>query len=378
LTEVSLSSQSQYEGRTWANFIDALRSPATKQAYPNSLKRYLRFHKLNSIDDLLTHASDPKYIEQQIIDYIRALKNDGIGYSTIQFLIAPIFTFYQINDVVLNRKKVSRYLGEFKKVVKDGAYTTEQIQTMLKNADMRMSMIIHIFSSTSCRIGALPDLTLGDLTKLPEYGLYKIVFYEGTNNEMYTFTTRECASAIDSYLLYRQRCNERISFNEKTQQWEPPNTPLIRLQFDVNDGLQVRNPQPVTRDAIRMSLELHLIKSGIRHVEHPTAPNSQKRVRKAVSLTKGYRKRAISIFIQAGLNHEIREMLVDHATMLDQNYFRPTEEAVLEEYLKAEPFLTIDPSLRLQKENEMLKIEKNSFDALAAEVEKLKAAINKD
>jgi hypothetical protein len=276
----------------------------------------------------------------------------------MQFLIAPIFTFYQLNDVVnLNRKKVSRYLGEFQRAINDGAYTTEQIQTMLKNADMRMSMIIHLFSSTACRIGALPDLKLGNLTKLPEYGLYKIIFYEGTGNEYYIFTTRECASSIESYLLYRQRCGERISFNEESQQWEPLGVPLVRLQFDATDGLQIRNPQPATRDAIRMSLDLHLIRNGIRQVEHPTAPDSQKRVRKSVSLSKGFRKRAISIFIESGMSHEIRELVSDHETHLDQSYFRPTEEQVLNEYMKAEPYLTIDPSMRLKQENVILRSE---------------------
>jgi hypothetical protein len=70
-----------------------------------------------------------------------SLRESGIAYATIQFLIAPIFTFYQLNDVVLNRKKVSRYMGEYRRVAKDAAYTTEQIQTALQNADARMRMI---------------------------------------------------------------------------------------------------------------------------------------------------------------------------------------------------------------------------------------------
>jgi hypothetical protein len=69
--------------------------------------------KLKSADDLLLHSSNPRLIESQIVDYIMVLRNDGLFYSTIQFLIAPIFTFYQLNDVILNRKKVSRYLDEY-------------------------------------------------------------------------------------------------------------------------------------------------------------------------------------------------------------------------------------------------------------------------
>jgi hypothetical protein len=96
-----------------------------------------------------------------------------------------------------------------------------------------------------------------------------------------------------------------------------------------------------------------------------------------VTLSNGFRKRANSIFIESGLNHEIRELLVDHATGLDASYFRPSEKQVLEEYLKAEPYLTIDSSLRLQQEVETLKVEKNSWESLREEVEGLKALLNK-
>ena len=306
-----------------------------------------------------------------------SLKDSGISYATIQFLVAPIFTFYQLNDVMLNRKKVSRYLGEYKRVVSDQAYTTEHIQAAIQNADQRMRMIILLLASTGCRVGSLPALTLGNLTKLPNYGLYRIVFYEGTNNEYYTFTTRECASTgIDTYLQFRQRCGEKISFNENTCRWEPNYIPLIRLQFDKNDILQVRNnTQPLKLNAVRKALDTHLIKSGIRQIEHPVAtdtnPNSTKRIRKTISLSTGFRKHVISTFIEAELNHEIRELLVDHSTMLDQHYFRPTQNQVLAEYLKAEPFLTIDPKNRLERENQQLKQEVTRFDKMQEQIEEL-------
>jgi hypothetical protein len=132
-----------------------------------------------------------------------SLRKDKVSYSTIKFLVAPIFTFYQLNDVVLNRKKVSRYYGEFKRMVRDVPYSTEQIQQALQNADHRMRCIILILSSTACRIGAIPSLTLGNLTRLPDYGgMYKIVFYEGTSSEYYNFTTREAGiTGIDKLSL---------------------------------------------------------------------------------------------------------------------------------------------------------------------------------
>jgi hypothetical protein len=88
------------------------------------------------------------------------LRKDGVASASIQFYVAPIFTFYQLNDVVLNRKKVSRYLGEYKRIVKDNAYTTEQIQQMLQNADIRMRMILLLLTSSISREGVMPSYTV--------------------------------------------------------------------------------------------------------------------------------------------------------------------------------------------------------------------------
>lgn len=88
-------------------------------------------------------------------------------------------------------------------------------------------------------------------------------------------------------------------------------------------------------------------------------------------MTNGFRKHVISTFIEAELNHEIRELIVDHATQLDQHYFRPSEDKVLAEYLKAEPLLTIDPKNRLERENQQLKQEVTRFDKMQKQIEEL-------
>ena len=115
------------QGVNYTNFIDGIRSPASKKGYRNSIARYCRYLKLTKVDDLMLHSSNPKLIEEQIKGYIKSLEHEGVSYATRKFLIAPIFSFYHLNDVLLNRRRVSRYLGEFNRVVKDSAYTTEQI-----------------------------------------------------------------------------------------------------------------------------------------------------------------------------------------------------------------------------------------------------------
>jgi hypothetical protein len=204
------------------------------------------------------------------------------------------------------------------------------------------------------------------LTKIEEFGIYRVTVYEGTNNEYHCYTTRECAAAIDDYLAYRQRSGERISAS----------APLIREQFDSTDVLQARRPQHMNTNAIRRSLGYHLVKCGLRTVEHPQEPNSVKRVRKDVALGNGFRKYAISCFVRAKVNHEVRQMLVDHkGGYLDESYLRLSEEEILSEYLKAEPYLTLDPNVRLSQENKTLKIEVSKVDGVLKELAELRQQI---
>jgi integrase len=368
------ASQIVLKGKGYDSFINAIKSSKTKIAYAQSLRRYLNHRKLTEVDNLLLDQN-PRLIESQIIDYVMTLRSEGIAYATICFLVAPVLTFYQLNDVVLNRRKISRYFGEYKKVVKDRAYTAEEIYKALQTADLRMKVIILLMSSGGQRIGSLAELTLGNLTFIDSYGIFRVVVYEGTNNEYYTFTTRETAGAIFEYLSYRQRSNERIKFNEETKKWEPENVPLLREQFDATDILHVRRPRVIRTNAIRRVLVDQLVRCGLRTVEHSVAGSTRK-VRKSVALGNGFRKFAISAFSRAKINHDIRQMLVDHkGGYLDESYLRLTEDEVLEEYMKAEPFLTIDPNVRLTNENKILKIEVSKVDGVLNELAEMRKSL---
>jgi len=100
------ANQLPFHGTSYHNFINAIKSSATSTGYETSLKGYLNHIniKKTGIDDLLVNT-EPRYIESQIIDYIISLRENHVSYATMLFLITSIFTFYQLNDVMLNRKK---------------------------------------------------------------------------------------------------------------------------------------------------------------------------------------------------------------------------------------------------------------------------------
>ena len=103
------------EGKPYLNYINSIKSPASQKTYIFSLKKYMRFHNYKTIDELLADKNTPTIIEEKIIDFIVALRTDAdfaVSYRTRATYLTAILTFYDINDVILRKKKIARFLGE--------------------------------------------------------------------------------------------------------------------------------------------------------------------------------------------------------------------------------------------------------------------------
>ena len=191
------------------------------------MKKYFQFPGSSKFVEC-NHTTDPIGVEKHIIDYIISLKKEGKGYSGIKNYVSAISKYYKVKDVYLNTNKISQFLPEFKKSKKDRPYRYEEIQKLLEIADERMRVVILILASTGMRIGAIPDLRLGNIEQVPtesgsELPIHKITGYENTNDEYVTFTTPECTTAIHNYLKMRERYGERLT----------KDCFLIREQFNI-------------------------------------------------------------------------------------------------------------------------------------------------
>ena len=71
------------------------------------------------------------------------------------------------------------------------------------------------------------------------------------------------------------------------------------------------------------------------------------------------------------INPEIREMLLGHKLGLAGAYYKPDDDDFLEEYERVIDNLTIDPTNRLKREIETLKVDKSRIDMLEAKIQKL-------
>ena len=137
----------------------------------------MKFCKISEYDKLLN--VEPKKLEGTIRDYIIHLKSDRkLSSNTINMYVAPVSHFYQMNDTILNWRKLSKFKGKKRLLVQDKPYTIEQISRLLEFADLRMKCIILLMSSAGLRRGAIPTLRYGDLERIEKHSLYKISIYK--------------------------------------------------------------------------------------------------------------------------------------------------------------------------------------------------------
>jgi site-specific recombinase XerD len=92
------------------NFTITIKSNATRTVYRNNLNLFMQFLGITDCNQLLKINA-----EDAIKQYIIYLK-EKVSSATLHIRIAAIYHFYTINDVILNKTKISKYKGEFRRV----------------------------------------------------------------------------------------------------------------------------------------------------------------------------------------------------------------------------------------------------------------------
>jgi integrase len=217
----------------------------------------------------------------------------------------------------------------------DRPYSVGEIELLLSKCDIRSRVIILLMTSTGMRIGALSGLRISDVKKMDEFGLYLVYVYnQSKKDRYYTFTTPECAKAIDNYLEFRKRCGEDFSSggNERS--------PLLRSKVTLDNPFTAKAPKPTSVRAIQLIIEGLLKQAGL-----PIGNSKQ------IMRTHGFRKFYANQCSRAHIDYPTREYLIGHRLPgQEPSYNRMTEEDRLAEYVKAIPFLTIDSNQRLKDE----------------------------
>jgi integrase len=338
-------------------YFYTVKSDKSKELYKEYIKYFSEFSQMTLIELL---KLPQKEIQDTLQKYVISMRNKKLSYASIKGRMSPLITFLEFNDILVNKKRIKSFYPEERKTVRDEPYTTEDIQTMLSGAKLRVKVMILVYSSSGIRRDAIIDLQLKHLKKIPEYGLYKITVYEKSKEQYETYVTPEATNMIDRYLEHRRQSGEVI--NKQSY--------LIRNDFDYFKQDVSKKPEPVTSWTLNTLFRGLAIKTGLR-----TLNNSQYS-RYETPLFHGFRKFFTNKLIESGVTTEHRFLLEGHALKgNDSAYVRISEKQLLEQYLKAVNNLTISNEERLKVKVEKLQIDANQYESLRDEFEKLKAEL---
>ena len=331
--------------------------------YTWSLKSYCKWLGIADPNQLITRellvsGKEVNQLEDQIIAFIKYMKNErNLIYSTIHSRLAAVYHFYTINRVRLNKDFIAKFKPSAKRRRQDKAYSIDQIRRMYDTPNERDKVILVLMASVGLRIGALPSITIGDLTKVHPPGylpadsyIYKMNIYPKESEEYYAFCTFETTNAIDRYFEYRQQNGEVL-----TQK-----APLIRKHFRSGVSYE-KGAKRLTNNArykdvkdifVASKTFNNIVDRIVQRAGLRTAQLKEKHELHEIMASHGFRKFCITQMVKARLEYNVREFLVGHrrTTGLDRHYDRTTEEDRLSEYLKAMDLLTISPENRLRKQ----------------------------
>jgi len=321
----------------YQNFLEPLETKATERLYKIGLNTFKDFVKVEDYEELLLS----KGTTDTIADFIQHLKDKGNSRRTIRSYLTGVKHFYIMNDnTSINWGKMRKFLGKVQTKNNDELYSKEQLQKLMEVATERERIAFLLMLSGGLRIGAVPDLKVGDLTKMDEAGLYRVCVYSGTSSQHITFCSPECSIAIDSYLELRKRRGEVIT----------PDSPLLATLGD--------DPRPLKLNSVISLLNRVLLDAGVQ------IEGDAKYRRRKVARFHSFRKHFNTCLAKAGVKPALKEVLMGHYIGLESSYLRPTEDELMTEYLKGVDLLTISEEKHLRHQVEKLKTEVSDIDTL--------------
>jgi integrase len=151
---------------------DGLKSQQTKEVYRLAFQYFIKVTvKSDNLRVLLD--TKPSVIESKIISHIEHLKDERkLKYWSIQVYCSAILHFFAMNGIVLNTKKIKRFLPLEDTYAADRPYSVDEIQQIIDKCDIRSRVVILLMTSTGMRVGALSALRLSDIKKIDEYSLF--------------------------------------------------------------------------------------------------------------------------------------------------------------------------------------------------------------
>jgi hypothetical protein len=327
-------------------FMYGIKAKETRRQYPRRLKVFMDYCGLDgSIEKQakeLFHCSkdNNNWTQNMLIKFIQSQKQRAdraeIKESTIRNYYKAAKLFLEMNDIVLNWKKITRGIPRGRDAANDRAPTVDEVQKLVEYPDRRIKAIVYTLISSGIRLGAFDYLKWKHIVpvynKDGEIIASKIIVYAGDNEEYYSFITPEAYKSLKDWMDFRAAYGENISGESWLMRdlWQTTN-----IDFRYRNGLATY-PKKLKSSGIKRLIERALWDQGLRK------PLSEGQKRHGWKAAHGFRK-----FYKTRAEQAMKPINVEitmcHNIGVSASYYKPTERQVLEDYLKAIELLTVNP-----------------------------------
>ena len=363
------------------NFVYALKAKETKRQYPHRLDKFLVFMGLKgTIEEKCTKLyefskNNNNSIQSYIIKFInyqkQRIENSEIGEGTLVNYIKAIKLFYSMNDIIINWKKIGKGVPAERHNADDRIPTWEEIKKLLEHPDRRIEPIVYTMLSAGLRVGSWDYLKWKHIIPITRNNVViaaKIILKNTkiNNREYYSFITPEAYHSLKDWMEFRKLHGENVTGESWLMRdtWEK-----IDRDHSHRIGL-AKYPKKFGGTSIGNMIGEAWRVQGVRDLLDGT------KKRHEFKSTHSFRK-TFETKCQLKMNHNNIKLLMDHSLGESQNYHRPTEQELLEDYLNAVDLLTINDEFRLKKKIEVLEVEKSQLETIAKDVAFLKRKYNK-
>jgi hypothetical protein len=332
----------------------ALNSSEARRQYPKRLKMLFDFLGLSGsleeqANEFLNKArQNIQWSQDNMMKFLdfhkERVRRKELAAGTLKNYYRAAKLFCEMNDLTLNWKRISKGLPRAKNSSNDRAPTLEEIRKLTEYPDRRIKPIVYAMASGGFRLGAWDYLHWKHVSPITnekgEAVAAKLLVYADEPEEYYTFITPEAYSALKDWMDFRASYGEKITGDSWLMRdlWQTTN-----MNYGAKWGLAT-NPKKLHSIAIKRLLDRALWEQGIRH----TLPAGVKRHewKGAHGYRKFYKSRAEQVMRPINV-----EVTMGHDLGVSDSYWRPTENEILEDYLKAVPLLTINgDNIVLQKQ----------------------------
>jgi len=336
----------------------ALISKEVQRQYPNLLAKFLDFCKCEGLNveeksakfSTFARSNSQEDVEDMLIRFVlfqkdRIVKKE-ITPGTLRNYVKAIKLFCRMNRINISWDIISRSLPKVKQYANDRVPTVEEIMKLIEYPDRRIKFIVLLSLSTGIRVGAWDYIRWKHVAPIKnENGILiaaKLVVYAGEPEEHFTFMTPEAYNSVKEWMEFRASFGEEIT----GQSWVLRNTwQKVKPRYSHRIGL-AKYPKQFKSTGIKTLVGRALQIQGIR--SKLDLMNGEKN--HDWKTLHGFRKffKTQTERVMKSLNVEI---LMGHDIGLANSYYKPSEQELLDDYIKAIDLLTIlDDKYKLEKQ----------------------------